>query len=317
MQVFNSDGDELLAFVSPVLGNNGFWTVDATNAEFSGTFDVKKIEVCLAGSGAISFVDYFDCGETNAPTTSPTTQSCPIIECDFSTLVAGVSLEDPEQAQQLLDDCLVTVSAIRTIANNPVNVFDSANIKGRRSKWDPDLGAPNEGCPGGGPGVGVGGGPDQPFQNCAPQGNLLIIQNEKEPISNPNDSASGGCLVFQFSQPMNLINLGIMDIDEPGLANFTVSTNRVEEPPCRQCPFVNAHSHTLLIVLKYRVRNQVTNSNDVELPTFDSPAGIGNNGFWMANSTLTISALTDIEKMVLCFPGSGALSFIHYSACDN
>lgn len=224
-QVFNSEGEKTLEFVSPVLGNNGFWNVDSTNMDFNGKFDVKKIEICLAGSGAVSFVSYFDCDEL-APTTSPTIPppSCPIIECDFSTLVVGVSLEVPEQAERLLDACLVTVSAIQTIDNNPVNVFDSTSIRSRRRNNDSDLGAPNEACPGGGPGVGNGGKPNAMFPNCAPQGNLLIIQNENEPVSNPNDSANGGCLVFEFAQPMNLINFGILDIDETGLANITVST---------------------------------------------------------------------------------------------
>jgi hypothetical protein len=198
--------------------------------------------------------------------------------------LAGVSLNDPDQAERLRNDCLVSVSAIRTIdpPNNPVNVFDSTNIASNRTGDDPDLGAPNQECMGGGPGFGIGGEPDAAFPNCEPQGNLLIIQNENLDASIPNDSAHGGCLVFDFTQPMNLINFAILDIDEPSSANITA-----------------------------------TNSNQVELPTIFSPPGIGDNGFWPANTTQALSSFVDIEQMIVCFPGSGALSFIHYSTCNE
>ena len=61
---------------------------------------------------------------------------------------------------------------------------------------DPDLGAPNEACPGGGPGVGAGGSPASDFPNCDPIGNVLMIQNEND--SEPDDSPDGGCIVIEF-----------------------------------------------------------------------------------------------------------------------
>jgi hypothetical protein len=56
--------------------------------------------------------------------------------------------------------------------------------------------------------------------NCEPLGNLLIIQNENKTVDNPNDSAFGGCLVFTFIDPVDLINIGLLDVEE--IANITV-----------------------------------------------------------------------------------------------
>ena len=91
-----------------------------------------------------------------------------------------------------------------------MNIFDSTNIQSGRPIHDPDLGAPNSECPGGGPGKGDGGEPGALFPNCEPQGNLMIIQNESIDISDPNDTAYGGCLVFEWQQPINLVNVGLV-----------------------------------------------------------------------------------------------------------
>jgi hypothetical protein len=110
---------------------------------------------------------------TSRPTGSPSLQitasptTCPIVNtyvCDFETLLPAVELADPLQAQRLLEACAVTVKATNTVKNNPVNVFNSSYIRGRRSRFDPDLGSPNEACPGGGPGIGDGGKPNSIFR---------------------------------------------------------------------------------------------------------------------------------------------------------
>ena len=103
-----------------------------------------------------------------------------------------------------------------------VNVFNSSDIGGRQAKYDPDLGSPNEKCPGGGPGVGVGGEPGALFPNCVPQNNLLIIQNENNTEDEPNDRPLGGCFIIEFQQPVELINMGLLDMEEPRI-NITVS----------------------------------------------------------------------------------------------
>ena len=98
-------------------------------------------------------------------------------------------------------------------------VFDTANPGG--SDGDPDLGSPNENCEGGGPGVGLGGGPDAPFPNCDPLGNVLIIQeSDKE---TPDDSATGGTIVFDFMLPVAVEEISIMDIDDGKLVKVEVS----------------------------------------------------------------------------------------------
>jgi hypothetical protein len=216
------------------------------------------------------------------PTAAPT--ECPIVyrECDFSTLAVGVPLNDAAQVQRLREDCLMEVTATNTIDNNVLNIFNSSKILGDHQKYDPDLGSPNRACPGGGPGRGMGGKPGSPFPNCIAQGNIMIIQNENMDPSVPNDSAFGGCMVFNFIVPVQLRNFGIMDIDETENVDITI-----------------------------------TKSQNVQLPTFESPRTIGNNGLWLANSTLDMSPFTDVETMEVCFPGSGSLTFVHFDVCEN
>jgi hypothetical protein len=101
---------------------------------------------------------------TSIATVSPST--CPIDNtmCDFSTLLPGVAMSNAAQAQRLLQDCKMSVTATNTTSNNLVNVFNSSKILGNMSQFDPDLGSPNALCPGGGPGRGVGGRPSAPFR---------------------------------------------------------------------------------------------------------------------------------------------------------
>jgi hypothetical protein len=130
-------------------------------------------------------------------------------------LRAGVFLNELEQREKLIEDCGMIVSVVdRTTGEEAgrVNVFDSANIRSRLPGDDSDLGAPNEGCEGGGPGVGAGGKPTAAFPNCSPQGNLLIIQNEQEVL--PNDSPFGGCILVEFIRYVELSDMGLLDLEE-------------------------------------------------------------------------------------------------------
>jgi hypothetical protein len=167
------------------MGDNGHWKANSTMS-LAAYDDVKVMSICLAESGAISFLHYRDAGcpstkPTNmpsempvfivnspSPTVSPTETPtiCPIENtiCDFSTLWPGVALSNATQAQRLLDDCSMSVTAINTTKNNPVNVFNSSKIEGIQPRFDPDLGSPNALCPGGGPGRGVGGVPNATFR---------------------------------------------------------------------------------------------------------------------------------------------------------
>ena len=77
----------------------------------------------------------------------------------------------------------------------------------------------------------------------------MIIQNEAYPPLTPNDSADGGEITFTFTKPVSLLGLGILDIDE-----------------------------------KWRVSVTVTLQGGDAL-SFNSPDGVGNNGFWKAEES--------------------------------
>lgn len=82
---------------------------------------------------------------------------------------------------------------------------------------DPDLGTPNETCPGGGPGEGEGGEVGEEGENCTPLGNILIIptvgDNDGDGFIDgmPDDDARGGLVTFLFSDPVTLDYLQILD----------------------------------------------------------------------------------------------------------
>jgi hypothetical protein len=125
------------------------------------------------------------------------------------------------QSTQLHNDCGVTVSAMEGALLRQINVFNSSDIRGRNDSYNPDLGSPNEMCTPSGPGIGHGGTPGGPFSNCEPQGNLLVIQNPNiVNQSEPNDSPFGGCLKFDFDTEVDMINMGLLDVEEA--LNITV-----------------------------------------------------------------------------------------------
>jgi hypothetical protein len=84
---------------------------------------------------------------------------CPYIECNFVNLFPDLILGDSSQQAKLLAACGVKVSAKQGNIVRHVNVFNSS----KRSRHDPDLGSPNQACPGGGPGRGVEGMPGSIF----------------------------------------------------------------------------------------------------------------------------------------------------------
>jgi hypothetical protein len=137
-------------------------------------------------------------------------------------LIPNVFLD--QQDDELLAKCGLKVTALEGNITRKVNVFNSSSIKSNKTKDDPDLGSPNMKCPGGGPGKGVGGEPGSPFPNCVPLGNLLIIQDPRTNSSEANDSGFGGCLIFEFTSPIEVLNTGILDSEEPGVS-VTVSCN--------------------------------------------------------------------------------------------
>jgi hypothetical protein len=139
-------------------------------------------------------------------------------------LIPNVFLD--QQSNGLFAKCGVKVSAKEGNTVRRVNVFNSSKIKSSNPKDDPDLGSPNMKCPGGGPGRGAGGEPGSPFPNCVPLGNVLIIQDPRTTSSVANDSPFGGCFLFEFNSPIEVLNTGILDVEEPGV-NVTVSCDLI------------------------------------------------------------------------------------------
>lgn len=98
------------------------------------------------------------------------------------------------------------------------------------SDGDPDLGAPNGSCPGGGPGHGPGGQPTRvvngntqtnPYANCDLQGNVLIIQESNKNC--PDDSGGGGWIIFDFATPTEVDFAGLLDVDEGNTPDFKIT----------------------------------------------------------------------------------------------
>jgi hypothetical protein len=135
--------------------------------------------------------------------------------CDFANLQPGLFLSRESQKMKLLNACGLSVTATKDGKTLDVNVFNSSFIKGTNPIFDPDLGSPNKDCPGGGPGIGIGGGPNKPYSNCVAQNNLLIIQNKNNAENDPNDSPVGGCFILEFQRPVVLLNMGLLDMEEP------------------------------------------------------------------------------------------------------
>jgi hypothetical protein len=109
-------------------------------------------------------------------------------------------------------------------ADNRPRVFDTAN-----PGPDPDLGAPNESCPGGGPGIGLGGTVGTIGENCEPLGNVLIIQEQNEDTSIPDDEARGGNITINFAEPIvEVYELGMMDIERRHPPTFVYVTHEVD-----------------------------------------------------------------------------------------
>jgi len=150
-----------------------------------------------------------------AETLSPTASSvCSETIIDFDALPDGTPLAGGEYlGTEWLEEYGLTLSASGGFSDKP-RLFDTAN-PGDEKIGDIDLGSPNEKCAGGGPGVGVGGEPGEPGENCVPQGNVLIIQESD--TRQPDDNVDGGTITFDFSSEVDVVNeIGLMDIDYAG-----------------------------------------------------------------------------------------------------
>lgn len=107
----------------------------------------------------------------------------------------------------------MTLSAAGGFGTLP-RIFDSANPGDKESGGDAGLGAPNEKCRPPGPGVGMGGEPEEPGANCSPLGNVLIIQGNTTDTSIPDPSEEGGMILFDFDPKATYVkDMGFLNVD--------------------------------------------------------------------------------------------------------
>ena len=106
--------------------------------------------------------------------------------------------------------------------NHPAMIFDSSHPTG----GDHDLGTPNHDF--GGPGVGSGGVSGAAGENATSLGNILIVSEDAD-SSDPDDNAAGGTLIFTFNNPVQLDEVGLLDIDSNETSTITLfdSANNV------------------------------------------------------------------------------------------
>jgi hypothetical protein len=161
---------------------------------------------------------------------------------DFNDLTPGQYIHD-----ELWDTKGVKITAIKSGRKGftPINgvhnaagggamIFDASKPTGDMGQTlcsgndgDDDLGSPNVACPGGGPGDGPGGAPTlsdgspNPYNNCDPIGNVLVIQESDK--SCPDDSWSGGWIQFDFKNPASVQLAKLLDVDEGNTPEINIS----------------------------------------------------------------------------------------------
>ena len=131
---------------------------------------------------------------------------------DFNGLTEG----------QIVDQITLGGGTIDVFGTNPTfpgtnaaMIFDSS-CSGGCTGDDPDLGSPNQTCPGGGPGIGLAGEVGEPTANCAPLGNVLIISEDLDG-GDPDDADNvGEAIDFDFTglgSAVTLKSMTIMDVE--------------------------------------------------------------------------------------------------------
>ena len=141
------------------------------------------------------------------PSSSSSIGTCVEVTIDFDSLPDGSSLESGEFIEDQYSAYGITISASGE-GKASLRLFDTGSIN---LNGDEDLGSPNEMCDNLGSGVGAGGEPGERGENCVPQGNVLIIQEEDE--ESPNDREDGGMIIFDFQPNVEVFEIGLMDIE--------------------------------------------------------------------------------------------------------
>ena len=136
---------------------------------------------------------------------------CIMTTVDFSKTASGSTLQGGMHVDDEWKEYGLTLSSKRGYGTRP-RLLDTAYI-GNKDHGDADLGSPNRRCTPSGPGKGEGGEPDAPGANCDYLGNVLIIQ-EDDDLSIPDDNADGGIISFQFShEGQTVYDIGLLDVN--------------------------------------------------------------------------------------------------------
>jgi hypothetical protein len=208
----------------PTLGDNSYQDLSINIAR------VSKITLTMRRSAGVSSISFCyprvpvapptfapptPAPPTPAPPTPtpPTAGGCSLTKVDFNKDAKGNYLNRGDYVSNQWADYGLVLSSIGGFGTRP-RLFDTAN-PGTNQYGDPDLGAPNEACPGGGPGWGAGGQPGTPGENCSPQGLALIVQEVNNSMEIPDDNGDGGTIVMDFTEPggQYVKEIGLLDMD--------------------------------------------------------------------------------------------------------
>jgi hypothetical protein len=209
------------------------------------------------------------------PFSTPSTGSslCVNFTIDFDSLPNGTSLLGGAYvSNEWFEVVGLTLSASGGYGDIP-RLFNTSDV-GNSQYGDTHLGSPNEKCDSSGPGIGSGGVPGTPGENCVPMGNVLIIQENNKDKSQPDDHASGdGVITFSFTSPVQFVYaIGLMDIEG---------------------------NDTTITVVHDTASGQETTAIVVN--------GVGNNGF----QTVPIE-IGNVSELKVNFYSSGAVAFINF-----
>lgn len=150
---------------------------------------------------------------------APPSQMCVPVTINFDTAGNG----SPLSPGQYVQDEWLSAYGMSIIAegaggsgftpDQQARLFDSSNPVN-----DTDLGSPNNGCSGGGPGVSDGNAEVQSSAvqtNCDNQNLILIIQMSN--TTTPNDNRDGGMITFVFDPPLyQFTSMDVMDLETNG-----------------------------------------------------------------------------------------------------
>ena len=178
------------------------------------TDDVRMIECAFQGSGAVTHIKFCPVQPpvTLAPTPAPAT-TCSQAKISFEYSAQGIPLQAGDYLSNEWREYGLTLSASGGTGTLP-RLFDTSVYRDPTlDGGDFDLGAPNQECRPPGPGRGQGGAPGMEGENCEPLGNVLIVQEEGVEI--PDDSGTGGEIVFDFLVPATTVGeMGFLDIED-------------------------------------------------------------------------------------------------------